>query len=102
MFRFNISSIVAGTCRWQLECLDGEGEVLIIGVIDKEPVVDGLLETLGLVTGRHKGARLSSSCTLLNTSSLGKGLIVSLHSVNNNSPLAVSVDSTKRLNVSGH
>ena len=56
MWRFNISSIVAGTGRWQLECFNGKGEVLIIGVIDKEPVVDGLLETLGLVTGRHKGA----------------------------------------------
>ena len=75
---------------------------MIIGVIDKEPVVDGLLETLGLITGRHKRARLSSSGTLLNTSSLGKGLIVSLHTVNNNSPLAVSVDNTKRLIVSCH
>ena len=102
MWRLNIGSIVAGAGGWQLECFNGKGEILIIGIIDKEPVVDGLLETLGLITGWHKRARLSSSCALLNTSSLGQGLVMSLHSVNNNSPLAVSVDSTKRLNVSGH
>ena len=75
---------------------------MIIGIIDEEPVVDGFLEALGLVTGWHKGARLSSSGALLNTSSLGEGLIVSLHSVHNNSPLAIGIDSTQRLDVSSH
>jgi len=75
---------------------------MIIGVIDKEPVVDGLLQTLCLVTGGDKGARLSSSCTLFNTGSLGEGFIVSLHSVNNNSPLPIGVNSTEWLDISGH
>jgi len=102
VWRLNIGSVVAGAGGWQLECFNSEGEILIIGIIDKEPVVDGLLKTLCLVTCGHKGARLSSSGALLNTSSLGQGLIVSLHSVHNNSPLAIGVDGTKRLNVSSH
>jgi len=75
---------------------------MIIGVIDKEPVVDGLLQTLCLVTGGDKGTRLSGSCTLFYTGSLGEGFIVSLHSVNNNSPLPIGVNSTEWLNISSH
>jgi len=102
VWRLNISPIVASTSRWELECLDGEGEILIVSIIDKEPVVDGLLKALSLVTGRHQGTSLSSSGALFNTSSLGKSLVVSLYSVNNNSPLAISVDSTQGLDVSSH
>ena len=102
MWRLNICSVVAGAGGWKLECFNSKGEILVIGIIDKEPVVDGLLKAFCLVTGGHKGARLSSSGALLNTSSLGKGLIVSLHSIHNNSPLAVRVDGMKRLNVSSH
>ena len=34
VWRLNIVTIVAGTGRWQLEGLDGEGEVLVISVVD--------------------------------------------------------------------
>ena len=48
----DVGAVVAGTGGGQLEGLDGEGEVLVIGVVDEEPVVDVLLEALGLVAGR--------------------------------------------------
>ena len=37
VWRLNIVTIVAGAGRWQLEGLDGEGEVMIVRVIDQEP-----------------------------------------------------------------
>ena len=36
--RLGIVAVVAGACAGQLEGLDGEGEVLVTGVIDQEPV----------------------------------------------------------------
>ena len=36
--RFNKSAVVAGTGTGQLKGLHGEGEVVVIGVIDQEPV----------------------------------------------------------------
>ena len=33
----DIGSIITGTGGWQGEGLDGEWEVMVIGVIDKEP-----------------------------------------------------------------
>ena len=44
----------AGTAGGELEGLDGEGSVVVIGVVDEETVVDGLLQTLGLVALRHQ------------------------------------------------
>lgn len=102
MWRLNVGSIVAGTGRWQLECLDGEWEVLVIRIVDKESVVDGLLETLSLVTGGNKGTSFASCGALLDTSGLGKSFIMCLNSVNNDSPFSISIDSTKWLNVSGY
>lgn len=101
MRRLNVVSIVAGTGRWKLEGLDGEWEVLIIWIVDQEPVVDVFLETLSLVASRDKRARLSCSCALLDTGGLGESLVVSLHTVDNNPPLAVSVDGSSGLNVGG-
>lgn len=75
---------------------------MIIGIVDKESVVDGLLKALSFITGRHKGTRFSSSGALFNTGSLCEGFIMSLHSVNNNSPLSISINSTQRLNISSH
>jgi len=89
---FHISAVVAGACGRQLESLDGEGEVLVIGVVDEEPVVDALLEALGLVAGGHQGASLASRCTLLDPRGLGECLVVGLHSVHDHPPLAVCVD----------
>lgn len=97
--RLDVVSIVAGTGRWKLEGLDGEWEVLIIRIVDQEPVVDVLLKTLGLVAGWDQWAGLPSSGALLDTGGLGESLVVSLHTVDNNPPLAVSVDGSLRLDV---
>ena len=99
--RLDIVTIVAGAGRWQLECLDSEGEVLVIRVVDQEPVVDVLLETLGLVTRRDEGTGLSGGGALLNTGSLGQGLVVGLHAVDDDSPLPGGVDGSPGLDVGG-
>ena len=101
VWRLNIVTIVAGAGRWQLESLDSKWEVLVIGVVDQEPVVDVLLQTLGLVAWRDERARLSGSGALLNTGSLGQGLVVGLHSVDDDSPFASSVDGSPGLDVGG-
>ena len=101
MWRLNIVTIVAGAGRWQLEGLDSEWEVLVIGVVDQEPVVDVLLQTLGLVAWRDERARLSGSGALLNTGSLGQGLVVGLHSVDDDSPFPGGVDGSPGLDVGG-
>ena len=97
----DVGAVVAGTGGGKLEGLDGEGEVLVIGVVDEEPVVDVLLEALGLVTGWHKGASLSSSGALFDPCGLGESLIVGLHSVHHHSPLAVGVDRPEGHDVGG-
>jgi len=89
---FHIGAVVAGARGRQLESLNGEGEVLVIGVVDEEPVVDALLEALGLVAGGHQGASLASRGALLDPGGLGECLVVGLHSVHDHSPLAVGVD----------
>jgi len=45
----DIGSVVTSASRWKLEAVDGEWEVLVIWIVDQEPVVDALLEALGLV-----------------------------------------------------
>jgi len=71
MWGFNIGSIVAGAGRRQLECFNTKRKILIIRIVDKESVVDGLLQTLCFITSRYKWTSISSSSTLFNTSSLG-------------------------------
>ena len=39
LMRLNEGAIVAGAAGRQLERLDGEGEVLVVGVVHQEPVV---------------------------------------------------------------
>ena len=63
----DVLSVEASTGGRQLERLNGEGEVLVVGVVDEEPVVDALLQTLGLVTRGHQRTRLTSCLTLLNS-----------------------------------
>jgi len=95
-----VGAVVAGTGRGQLEGLNGEGKVVIIGVVDEEAVVDVLLETLGLVALGHQRAAFASSGALLYTGSLGQGLVVRLHLVDDNPPLTVDVDGPLGLDVS--
>ena len=99
VWRLNIGAIITGTGGGQLEGLDGEGEVLVVGVIDQEPVVDALLETLGLIAGGHQRASLPRGGALLNPGCLGEGLVVGLDSIHHHPPLAVSVDCPQRLDV---
>jgi len=101
VWRLHIVTIVAGAGRWQLESLDSEGEVLIIRVVDQEPVVDVLLQALGLIAWRDKGTGLSGCGALLNTCGLGQGLVVGLHSVDDDSPFSSSVDGSHGLDVGG-
>ena len=37
LVRLNVGAIVTGAGGGQLESLDGEGEVLLIGIVHKEP-----------------------------------------------------------------
>ena len=55
--RLGVGSVVAGAGGGKLEGLNGEGEVLVIGVVDEEPVVDRLLDALGQVALWDEGAR---------------------------------------------
>ena len=75
--------------------------VEVINSCDDVPVIDVLLETASVVAGRYQGTRLASSGALLHPSSLGQSLIVSLHSVHNDPPLASSVERSDRRDVAG-
>ena len=99
--RLGVGPVVAGAGGGKLEGLDGEGEVLVIGVIHQEPVVDVLLETLGLVTRGHQRAAVSGGGALLNPGGLAQGLVVGLDSIDDDSPLAVGVDGALGLDVGG-
>jgi len=88
-----------GAAGWELECFHCEGEVLIIGIIHQESVVDVLLQAFGFIALRHKRASITRSQTLLNTGGLGESLVVSFNVVDDNSPFTLSVDSTKRLDI---
>lgn len=94
-----VSTVVASTRRGQLEALDGEGKVLVIGIVDQEAMVDALLQALGLIALRNKRARRARSGALLNTGRLGEGLVVSLDMVDHDPPLAMDVDGTEGLDV---
>jgi hypothetical protein len=74
---------------------------LVIWIVDKEPVVDVLLETLGLVAWGNQGAGLSGSGALLNSGGLGQSLVVGLDTVDDDSPLAMGVDGSPGLDVGG-
>jgi len=89
-----------GTTGWELESLHSEGEILIICIIDYEAVVDGLLQALGLIACWHQGAGLARCQALLDAGGLGQSFIVSLNVVDDDSPFALSVDGTKRPDVS--
>ena len=41
--RLNEGAIVAGAACRQLKSLDGKGEILVVGVVHQEPVVERLL-----------------------------------------------------------
>ena len=96
-----VGPVVAGAGRGQLEGLDGEWEVVIIGVVDEEPVVDGLLEALGLVALWDQGAGGAGGGALLDPCGLGQGLVVGLDLVDHDPPLAVDVDGPLGLDVGG-
>ena len=42
--RLNEGAIVASAAGRQLESLDGEGEILVVGVVHQEPVVERFLQ----------------------------------------------------------
>jgi len=98
---FDIGAVVASAGRWQLKGLDGEGEVLVIRVVDQEPVVDALLQALGLVAGGHQGTCVAGRGTFLNPGGLSEGFVVRLDAVDDNSPLVVGVNGTQGLDVGG-
>ena len=96
-----VGAVVAGAGRGELEALDGEGEVLVIGVVDEEAVVDGLLQALGLVALGHEGAGGAGGGAVLDAGGLAQGLVVRLDVVDDDPPLAVHVDGAPRLDVLG-
>jgi len=94
-----VGSVVAGAGGWELEAVDGEWEVLIIWIVDQEPVVDVLLDALGLVAFGHQWASRSGGGALLDASGLGQGLVVGLDVVDDDPPLAVDVDGAQGLDI---
>merc|ERR1712045_630678 len=94
-----VGAVVAGAGGGELEALDGEGEVLVIGVVDEEAVVDGLLQALGLVALGHEGAGGAGGLAVLDAGGLAEGLVVRLDVVDHDPPLAVHVDGAPRLDV---
>ena len=81
---FHIGAVVARTCGRKLESLDGEGEVLVVGVVHQEPVVKGFLrkrliinmttpphlDTVGVIAGWDEGTRGARGRALLHPSRL--------------------------------
>lgn len=97
----NVGTVEAGAGRRQLEAVDGEGQVLIIWIVDQETVVDRLLDALGLVAFGNKWAFSSGACASLNPGGLGKGFVVGLDVVDNDPPVTVDVDGSEGLDVCG-
>jgi len=94
-----VSTKETGAASGELESFHCEGEVLIIGIIYQESVVDVLLKACGFIALRYKRAGITSSKTFLNTGGLGESLVVSFDVIDDNSPFALSVDSTERLDI---
>jgi len=94
-----VSTKKTSTAGWELESFNSEWEVLIIWVVDHKAVIDGLLQALGFIALRYQRAGISRSPTFFNTGGLGKSLIVSLKVVDDDSPFALSVDSSQRSDV---
>ena len=44
LMRLNEGAIVAGAAGRKLESLDGKGEILVVGVVHQEPVVERFLK----------------------------------------------------------
>jgi len=88
-----------GAAGWKLESFHCEGEVLIIGIVYQESVVDVLLQACGFIALRYKRAGITRCQTFLNTGGLGESLVVSFNVVDNDSPFAFGVDGTKRSDI---
>lgn len=89
---FHISTIVTGTSRRKLERFNGEWEVLIIRIIDKEPVIYVLLKAFGLIASRNKGACITSCCAFFNAGSLRQSLVVRFDTIDNDPPFTSCID----------
>jgi len=60
LMRLDEGSIVARAAGRQLESLNGKREILVVGVVHQEPVVERFLDTVGVIAGWNKrtwGAR---------------------------------------------
>lgn len=97
----DVCAVVASAGRGQLEGFNSEGEVFVISIVHHESVVDILLDTLCFVAFWDKRTGIPGSGTFLNPGGLSELLVVGLDVVDDDSPLAVGVDSTKRLDVGG-
>jgi len=95
----DVGAVEAGAGGRQLEAVDGEGQVLIIGIEDEEAVVDGLLDALGLVALGDEGAFGAGGGAGLDPGRLGEGLVVGLDVVDDDLPVAVDVDGSQGLDV---
>lgn len=101
MRRLGVGAVVTGARSGELEAFDGEGKVLVIGVVDKEAVVDALLDAFGFVAFRNEGARSSGFQALFDARRLGEGFVVGLDAVDDDAPFSVDVHGSERLDVSG-
>lgn len=87
----------------QLKVLNGEREVVIVGIVDEETVVDIFLEAFGFVASRDEGAGFtgSASVALFDTGVLIELVAVRFDFVDNHAPLTIDVDGAKRLDIGG-
>ena len=97
----DIVVVPAGAGGRQLEGLNSEWQVLVIRVVDEEPVVDRLLQAFGFVAVWDQRTGGPFCGALLNPCSLREGLVVGLHIVDNDPPLATDVDGPLGLDVAG-
>lgn len=77
-----VSPDVASTGGRELEGFDGEWEVRIVWVVDKESVDDIFLDTLGFVTWGDQGASITRCLALLQASGLSEDVVVHLKYAN--------------------
>lgn len=90
----------ASAGSWQLEVLNGEGEVIVIRIVDQEAVEDILLDALRAVAGGDERARRSDGdVALLDAGSLRELLPIRLDAIHDDAPLSLDVDGPERLNV---
>ena len=92
-------SVASATGR-ELEGVNGKWKVMIVWVVDKEPVDDIFLKAFGFVAFGNFGTSFTSCFTFFDACCLGEDIVIHFNVVDDNSPFSVGVDCTKWSDVS--